>query len=146
MTTTIAAQLSASTRDVTSCVRGLRARRLARRHARHEDAGRHVPGDNRAGARACVVAKLDRVDFDGLVGTESQWPEDCRQCGVPAVIAVVNHWEAMSDPASVAKIAELAREPLARWSPEQVTQAKRVLYGEPEPEPGPRRPGLLRKQ
>jgi hypothetical protein len=84
---------------------------------------------------ACVVCKLKRVDADGLVTTPSQWPADCRKLGIPAVLCVVNHWDAMSDSASIKTIAELAREKLARWSPEEVEKARKVLFGEPEPRP-----------
>src|SRR5262249_3804856 len=50
---------------------------------------------------ACVVCKLKRVDADGLVNTASQWPTDCRKAGIPAVLCVVNHWDAMTDSASI---------------------------------------------
>lgn len=81
---------------------------------------------------ACVVCKLKLIDADGLVSTPSQWPEECRKCGVPAALVAVNHWDAMVDPGSVKMIGELVREKLARWSPEEVERAKKVLFGDPK--------------
>jgi pimeloyl-ACP methyl ester carboxylesterase len=80
---------------------------------------------------ACVVCKLRRLDGDGLVNLASQWPEECRACGVPAVLVAVSHWDAMLNPAGTKVIAELARERLARWTPEEVEKTRRVLLGDP---------------
>jgi pimeloyl-ACP methyl ester carboxylesterase len=82
---------------------------------------------------ACVVCKLKRFEGDGLVHIASQWPEDCRKMGVPAVLLEVNHWDAMLGAASAKTIAELAREKLTRWNAEEVEAARKALYGEPEP-------------
>ena len=79
---------------------------------------------------ACVVCKFKRFDGDGLVKLGSQWPQACRECGVPAVLVEVNHWEAMHSSASAKAIAELAREKLTRWIADEVEQAKKVLFGE----------------
>lgn len=81
-------------------------------------------------AMACVVCKLGLVDADGLVTVATQWPEECRGHGVPAALVVVNHWEAMLDAGSVKVIAELVRGELARWSPEEVGRARKVLFGD----------------
>jgi len=80
---------------------------------------------------ACVVCKLRRLDTDGLVPLASQWPEDCRACGVPAVVVSISHWDAMLNPASAKVISELAREKLTRWSSSEVETARRVLLGDP---------------
>ncbi len=80
---------------------------------------------------ACVVCKLKLVETDGLVSTGSQWPEDLQRFGVPVVLAPVNHFVVMHSTAAVKQIAELAREKLARWSPEEVDKARKVLFGEP---------------
>jgi pimeloyl-ACP methyl ester carboxylesterase len=84
---------------------------------------------------ACVVCKLKRLDGDGLVNIRSQWPEDCRKLGVPAVLMEVNHWDAMLSPASARTIGELAREKLTRWNVDEVEKARKLLYGDPEPRP-----------
>ena len=81
---------------------------------------------------ACVVCKLKRLESDGVVTVQSQWPEDLRHAGVPAVLARVGHVEAMQSAESVRVIAELAREKLTRWSPEEVEKARRILFGEPQ--------------
>jgi len=80
---------------------------------------------------ACVVCKVKRIEADGLVKLASQWPEECRKAGVPAVLVQTDHWHAMLSPASIKVISELAKEKLTRWSPEAVEKAHKVLFGEP---------------
>ena len=93
---------------------------------------------------ACVVCKLRRLDGDGLVNLASQWPDDCRSCGIPAVLVPVSHWEAMLNPTSSKVIGELAREKLTRWTAEEVDKARRLLFGDQVPQSmPPRRPGPL---
>ncbi len=75
----------------------------------------------------CVVARLPRLFSDGLVELESQWPEECRAAGVPVVVVEVSHFEVLLHPASVRKVAQLTREKLRRWTPEEVEQALQVL-------------------
>lgn len=79
----------------------------------------------------CVVCKLKLVETDGLVFTASQWPEDLQRSGVPAVLATVHHFSVMQNTAAVKQIAELVREKLARWSPDEVAQARKVIFGKP---------------
>lgn len=76
----------------------------------------------------CMVCRIAKANGDGLVTLDSQWPEDLRRHGVPAAVAPVSHFEAMRAAASVRLIAELTRDPLARWDPEQVDRARRVLF------------------
>jgi pimeloyl-ACP methyl ester carboxylesterase len=78
---------------------------------------------------ACVVCKLKLVENDGLVTTRSQWPDDLQRCGVPIVSEPVSHFMAMRNPASAKAIAELAREKIVRWSPEEIEKARKVLFG-----------------
>jgi pimeloyl-ACP methyl ester carboxylesterase len=78
---------------------------------------------------ACVVCKLKLVETDGLVSTRSQWPDDLQKAGVPVVHSSVNHFLVMQNPAAAKAIAELAREKLVRWSPDEVEQARKVLFG-----------------
>ncbi len=75
----------------------------------------------------CVVARLPRLFSDGLVELESQWPEECRAAGVPVVIVEVSHFEVLLHPASVREVAQLAREKLRRWTPEEVDKALQLL-------------------
>jgi pimeloyl-ACP methyl ester carboxylesterase len=86
---------------------------------------------------ACVVCKLRKFEADGLVNTRSQWPAECRRAGVPAVLSLISHFEAMSNASSARKIAELAREKLTRWTPEEVDRAIQVLYRRTEPRSNP---------
>jgi len=88
---------------------------------------------------ACVVCKLRRFAGDGLVNLGSQWPEDCRLCGVPAVLIPVSHWDAMLNPASAKVIGDLAREKLTRWSADDVDKARKLLFGDPMDQPMRRR-------
>lgn len=92
---------------------------------------------------ACVVCKLRRLEWDGLVKIGSAWPEECQKCGIPAVLLPVSHWEAMHGEANAKVIAELAREKLTRWSAEEVEKAKKVLFRDP---PEKRRPVLFRQR
>ncbi len=85
---------------------------------------------NKAVPLACVVCKLKLVDTDGLVATRSQWPEDLQKCGVPIVRSAAHHFVVMQNAAAIKAIAELAREKLARWSPEEVETARKVLFGD----------------
>ena len=76
----------------------------------------------------CVVCKVPRLATDTLVTVESQWPADLQRQGVPAALVQVTHFDAMKAPHAVRTIAELAREKLARWTPEQVEQGRQVLF------------------
>jgi hypothetical protein len=75
-----------------------------------------------------VVSKLKRTQGDGLVKIQSQWPEQYRQQGVPAVLVTGSHTEPMVSPEGVKAIGELARERLTRWLPEEVEMARRSLF------------------
>jgi hypothetical protein len=88
---------------------------------------------------ACVVCKLKRLDADGLVNIQSQWPREWRKLGVPAVLQECNHWDAMLNSDVTRTIGELAREKLTRWTAEEVEQAERALYGNPQPRPSRRK-------
>lgn len=79
---------------------------------------------------ACVVCKLKRSETDGLVYVRSQWPDDLQRAGVPAVLVNVSHFDAMHNAEAVKAVAELAREKLTRWSPEETEKARRILFGE----------------
>lgn len=81
---------------------------------------------------ACVVGKIPGINGDGLVPLTSQWSEDLQRQGVPAVLVPVSHWETIRFPSGVKAIAELAREKVTRWTPEQVETARRVLFREAE--------------
>jgi pimeloyl-ACP methyl ester carboxylesterase len=77
----------------------------------------------------CVVCKVPRLSGDTLVGLESQWPPDLQRQGVPASLVAVNHFEAIKAAHSVERIAELARERLVRWTPEEVEIGRQIVFG-----------------
>jgi hypothetical protein len=79
---------------------------------------------------ACIVCKLKPIDADGLVGIRSQWPEECRKAGVPAMLVKVDHWHAMLNPASIAVIADLTTQKLVRWTAEEADKAQKALFRE----------------
>lgn len=79
---------------------------------------------------ACVVCKMKRLESDGVVRLHSQWPEDLQALGVPSVLAVSSHIDAMEDPDSLKAICTLASGKITRWSPDEVTAARKVLFGE----------------
>jgi pimeloyl-ACP methyl ester carboxylesterase len=80
----------------------------------------------------CVVCRIAKANGDGLVKLDSQWPDDLQQQGVPAAVVQVSHFDAMKSGSSVRLIAGLARTHLTRWAPEQVDQARRVLFKDPD--------------
>lgn len=79
---------------------------------------------------ACVVCKLKRVESDGVVVTRSQWPEDLQRLGVPAVLSTVSHVDAMQNADTAKLIAELVRQKVIRWSPDEVEKARKILFGD----------------
>src|SRR5205085_1330422 len=76
----------------------------------------------------CVVCKVPRLSGDTLVGLESQWPPDLQKQGIPAALVAVSHFDAMKAPHAVERIAELAREKLVRWTPEQVEPGRQIVF------------------
>ena len=88
------------------------------------------PAPHAAVPMACVVCKLPRLGGDGVVPLASQWPDDLRRQGVPAAVATVSHTGAMRGGPAVPVIADLARGTVARWSPGQVEEARKVLFGD----------------
>lgn len=84
---------------------------------------------------ACVVMKVKRIEGDGLVAITSQWPEECRRQGVPAVVVPGSHFEAMISPAPIKAIADVVREKLTRWSPEEVDRARKLMLRDPDERP-----------
>lgn len=81
----------------------------------------------------CVVCKLGGLPSDTMVKLDSQWPADLQEQGVPAALVVINHFDAMKGPHAVRTIGTLAKEKLVRWTPAQVEQGRRVLFG-PDPD------------
>jgi len=77
---------------------------------------------------ACVVCKVKRIEGDIMVPLASQWPDELQQQGIPAALLAMNHFEVMGSSAGAKLLADLVREKLARWSPEQVEQARKVLF------------------
>ncbi len=76
-----------------------------------------------------VVCKMKGFGHDTLVNVESQWPLELQSQGIPAVLVNINHFDAMKGDHSIAAIRELTRERLVRWSPEQVAQARKIIFG-----------------
>lgn len=82
-----------------------------------------------------VVCKVRGLGGDGLVALDSQWPPDLQVQGVPAALLAASHWEAMRSAAGVKSLVELSKGKLTRWTPEQVDQARKVLFREPDDPP-----------
>jgi pimeloyl-ACP methyl ester carboxylesterase len=99
------------------------AARAAAAKANPNPLGRDVP-------IVSVVSKLKHLDTDGLVAPRSQWPEELQRTGVPAVHAPLDHFSVMYHPATAKVISELVRNKLVRWSPAEVEQARKALFGE----------------
>lgn len=77
----------------------------------------------------CVVCKLPRLAGDMVVAADSQWPEDLREQGVPAVAVVSSHFAAMTGEKGIAAIAEVVKGKVVRWDAAQVKEAKKALFG-----------------
>ncbi|CAN5594554.1 hypothetical protein BH11PLA2_BH11PLA2_14810 [soil metagenome] len=77
---------------------------------------------------ACVVCKYPRLPNDLMVGIDSQWPEDLRKQGIPAALVATNHIDAPKSALSAATIADLAKENLVRWTPEQTAKAEGIVF------------------
>lgn len=77
----------------------------------------------------CVVCKLPRLAGDTVVAADSQWPEDLRKQGIPAVVARSNHFDAMTGEKGIAAIVEVLKGKVVRWDEEQVKEAKKALLG-----------------
>lgn len=77
----------------------------------------------------CVVCKTTRLDGDWIVGLRSQWPDELQEQGVPAVLVGCNHFDAMKCDKGVKAITELVQGKVVRWTPEQVEQARKALFG-----------------
>lgn len=92
-----------------------------------EKCGRPIPATLEM---CCIVCKLPRLSSDTIVPVESQWPEHTRRQGIPAALLEVNHFDAVRSARGVEKVAELAKGKLTRWTPEEVDQASKVLFGE----------------
>jgi pimeloyl-ACP methyl ester carboxylesterase len=79
-----------------------------------------------------VVSKLRGIEADGLLSVATQWPPLLQQQGIPAVLVHDSHWTILRTPAGVKTVAGLVRDPLVRWTPEQVQVARGILFGDGE--------------
>jgi len=65
---------------------------------------------------------------DGVVAVDSQWSDDLRRQGIPAVLLPMGHNSVLRTQAGIDKVAELVREKQPRWSQEKVAEQKlRIL-------------------
>jgi pimeloyl-ACP methyl ester carboxylesterase len=88
------------------------------------------------GTATAKIADAIEVDLtattngDGVVCTDSQWSDDLRKQGIPAVGLPFFHNAVVYSQAGIDKIAELVRDKQPRWSPEKVAEQKpRILNG-----------------
>lgn len=88
-----------------------------------------------------VVCKVRGLSGDTLVTLDSQWPAELRSQGVPAALVAVSHFDAMKAPQSIGVIAELAREKLVRWTPEQIETARQIVFGKDADAAAAKKPG-----
>lgn len=93
----------------------------------------------------CLVG-TGEVLGDGLVACTSQWPEDLQAQGAPAYGVFAIHTLVMRTEPGVARIAELARAGLPRWTPEQVAAVRHKLLHRADPKGLVARKGGVRVQ
>jgi pimeloyl-ACP methyl ester carboxylesterase len=77
---------------------------------------------------ACVVGSL-RLGSDGVVPYSSQWSEDLQKQGVPAHVLKTAHWDAVKTARGAEFVTKLVREAQPRWKAEQVSEAKKKIFG-----------------
>ena len=75
----------------------------------------------------CVIAEAANLGGDFLVSKSSQWPDDLRKQGIPAVLINTNHFLALRLQKNAEKIAELAVQNHPRWSEEQMVARRKVI-------------------
>ncbi len=76
----------------------------------------------------CVVCKLGGLQNDTMVALDSQWSTDLQKQGVPAMLVVINHFDAMKGPHAVQTISTLAKEKLVRWTSAEVEQGRQIMF------------------
>jgi pimeloyl-ACP methyl ester carboxylesterase len=81
----------------------------------------------------CVIADGAGIG-DWVVADDSQWPEDLRSQGIPAVQIAATHATIRTRRAAV-KLAELVARPCPRWSKEEVAKAEADFLSRPSLKP-----------
>jgi pimeloyl-ACP methyl ester carboxylesterase len=64
---------------------------------------------------------------DGVVAVDSQWSDDLRRQGIPAVLLPMGHNSVLRTASGIEKVAELVREKQPRWTAEKVAEQKRMI-------------------
>ena len=78
----------------------------------------------------CVVARGDGVSgTDGVVPCISQWPEDLRKQGIPAVGLLGGHRDMMNEAKLAVSLGRLICAPQPRWNAERIEQARKEILG-----------------
>lgn len=96
------------------------------RRTQCEACDRPIPPELEIG---CVICKMPRLASDTIVPITSQWPDPTQKQGIPAILVEVNHFDAVRSQRGVDAVAQLVYGKMIRWSPAQVDQARRVLFG-----------------
>jgi pimeloyl-ACP methyl ester carboxylesterase len=77
---------------------------------------------------ACVLGSIAGIG-DGIVRTDSQWTSELQQQGIPAIQLNTTHVTAMRSKAVAFELAALVKEPMPRWTAEQVGMVKKAIFG-----------------
>ena len=76
----------------------------------------------------CVVGDCG-TKGDGVVSYDSQWPEDLRSNGIPAVHVYTTHFTSVRSSRVAEILAGLVREKQPRWDEEKVAEMKKNIFG-----------------
>jgi hypothetical protein len=98
--------------------------RCSARRAWHEQSWKPLPAHVQF---VCLVGNSFGFG-DGTVSTASQWPEDLRRQGVPAVVVPLGHTVMIFGHLGPKIISRLVREDQPRWCPDQVEELRQRLH------------------
>jgi hypothetical protein len=77
-----------------------------------------------------ITVRLDRFRGDGIVSAASQWPQDLRDQGIPALRLHTTHFTVMQSKSTAACLQELVRDKQTRWDAGQILEVERIVFGE----------------
>ncbi len=78
----------------------------------------------------CVIARGDATSgTDGVVPCVSQWTDDLRKQGIPAVAVTADHRSVVRDAKIVETLSGIIHADQPRWSTERIEQARKEIFG-----------------
>jgi pimeloyl-ACP methyl ester carboxylesterase len=75
----------------------------------------------------CVLGSIGGIG-DGIVRADLQWTDDLQLQGIPVVSLNTTHVTVMRSKAVASELANLVKEPMPRWSAQQVGMVKKAIF------------------